>query len=575
MDTLDEDPVVGHFEAKPSESFYGKQRSIKPKLHTAIKKSTFFADKVPSYGPKVSHVAVPSPILVDSLRELKDLQESTDESSFNIKPKPVVEKPPSPVVESTVSLEPPEIFGPHLPSSSPTAASTASPAAAAVTEPVIEKSTISPVPLPNLGNTCYMNSVIQSIFSLKSFMDLLSKTCKLCHDESNQPNGDTLDGSHGEASEKVLQLSSQLVSLWSAYESERQRDAFQLREIDINDVLSTFKSAVGNYNDQFHSGCQQDAVEFVELILDTMTDEFKTLLKNLNPGPINCINPVQLFKIELKSRSTCTSCGHVTRLPNIISNTLYLNIPSDHEEGTLTLQDVVDLYFNSNGKTEQNCDQGGCKGNEKLLTTSVGSLPKFLAVQLGRYTMVGEKIHTKLALHPNIWLPNPRENENTYINSTTVIGQTIIEPAIISNNRPMVPTLGGSSPMKKPPNSNGTVISAQIGTPMCSLSLDSPPATPPALNSPNNSLSPISACVSPIASTSPILRTEGVEYNLKAIICHRGSTRDMGHYYTFVRNTIDDKWYSCDDDTIKCLPFDEVATASRSRCYCFFFEQNA
>ena len=476
--------------------------------------------------------------------------------------------------------EPASIESEEAPVSSPQLASP-SEAIALPPSPVIEKSTVCPVALPNLGNTCYMNSVLQSIFTLKEFRDTLCKVIKNCGYACRPSENDTLDGSQKEASENdsALKLTSQLVSTWNSYERERERDAFQLQEVDVNDVLGNFKSAVGNYNDQFHSNSQQDAVEFVELILDTMTDEFKKIKDNLEDKSGDFINPLQLFKIELKTQSSCTSCGHVTRLPNIISNTLYLNIPSGHEEGTLALQDVVDSYFTANGKTEQNCDQNGCSGSEKLLLTSVGSLPKYLAVQLGRYTMVGEKIHTKIALHPNIWLPNPQKDESEVsCHPACAFEQTCIEPAIISNNRPLIPTLGGSSPFKKAPSLVDSIDKTNALPLICSL--DSPPATPPVVTSSTNSVppSPVTACLSPKTpsspvSSSPISRTEGVEYTLSAVICHRGSTRDMGHYYAFVRNSKDDNWYSCDDDTVKCLPFDEVVSASRSRCYCFFFEQ--
>lgn len=477
-------------------------------------------------------------------------------------------------IEEAASTEPEEtvVNSPELPS--PSEAIPLPPS------PVSEKSTVCPVALPNLGNTCYMNSVLQSIFALSEFYDTLSKVFKSCRPSEN----DTLDGSQKEASENDhgLELTSQLLSTWNSYELERERDAFQLQEVDVNDILGNFKSAVGNYNDQFHSNSQQDAVEFVELILDTMTDEFKKLKDNLGDDSSDFVNPLQLFKIELKTQSSCTSCGHVTRLPNIISNTLYLNIPCGHEEGTLALQDVVDSYFTATGKTEQNCDQNGCSGSEKLLLTSVGSLPKYLAVQLGRYTMVGEKIHTKIALHPNIWLPSPQKNESDASpHPACTFEQTCIEPTIMSNNRPLIPTLGGSSPLKQAPRMVDSMDNGKA-LPILPVSFDSPPATPPLVTSSSNSLSdsPGAAYHSPKApsspiTSSPISRSEGVEYTLSAVICHRGSTRDMGHYYAFVRNSKDEKWYSCDDDTVKCLPFEEVVSASRTRCYCFFFERNS
>jgi len=161
--------------------------------------------------------------------------------------------------------------------------------------------------LRNLGNSCYINSVLQALFSLPSFASryllpfathplLCSKTdpatCLDC--QMHKLADGLLSGRYAKPREAV-----------EGDESTPTGPAFQegIRP-------SMFKALVGKGHPEFATMRQQDADEFLRHL-------FKSIQRSLPPGAnavtagVDEVDPTLQFRFAMEQRLSCNSCGGV------------------------------------------------------------------------------------------------------------------------------------------------------------------------------------------------------------------------------------------------------------------------
>lgn len=149
--------------------------------------------------------------------------------------------------------------------------------------------------LKNLGNTCFMNSVIQCMFNCKVFRDYLTKDTYLKHINryesisnstqfSNriilmllQINSHRTSGTHGMITDELACLFKELLS--KRYKSISPLDFF---------------TAFGRANRKFAGHQQQDAHEFFIILLDILHSELKFPTKNVR---LSCSLLLSFFNI--------------------------------------------------------------------------------------------------------------------------------------------------------------------------------------------------------------------------------------------------------------------------------------
>lgn len=156
------------------------------------------------------------------------------------------------------------------------------------------------VGIRNIGNTCYMNSVLQCLSNTKSLTDSVL---------------DDMDGADG----KLIRVYRDLLSrIWTASDSH---------PVDT----TAFKSAFQRLSPRFAGYEQQDAQEFLRLLLDrlhmdvnrvkvkprAMPDVDETLKDNALAAEFwqrylgtDNSTVVDLFAGQLKSTLECSTCGH-------------------------------------------------------------------------------------------------------------------------------------------------------------------------------------------------------------------------------------------------------------------------
>ncbi|KAJ8275787.1 hypothetical protein COCON_G00075390 [Conger conger] len=220
----------------------------------------------------------------------------------------------------------------------------------------------------NLGNTCYMNAALQSLFSLTIFThDIRDK--EGCW-RSNLPTS----------------LLKCLTDLHSARASPSHQ-----RKISL---LKTLKQTItANFSD-FCGDEQQDAHEFLSVLLSQLKDEGLSMRTRVGLHP-DASTIVANFEFELLSTRTCLSCGEkVCRTEP--SNCLSVDLVARG-----SIEDSLALYFKG---FEVECKCQWCSGQLASVDQRFQSLPRVLVVQLKRFSMNHRgslvKLHDRLRISP-------------------------------------------------------------------------------------------------------------------------------------------------------------------------------
>lgn len=207
--------------------------------------------------------------------------------------------------------------------------------------------------LINLGNSCYMNSVLQCLLNggVRSYSwDELGHEFpkNVVHPETN--------------------LKCQLIKLNNAMKLDP--DAYS------NGIRPTsFKKCVGQSHEEFSSGRQQDALEFLTYLTDFLDVK---LLKNL-PS-----NPNDLLKFTMEDRLKCNNCGKV-KYTSQLSEAIQLPLLENDEPQNLI--DRLREYF-SGENLEFKCPTTG-KLSTAIKTPGFKTFPDTLVINPIRIKLQG------------------------------------------------------------------------------------------------------------------------------------------------------------------------------------------
>ncbi|XP_025999560.1 ubiquitin carboxyl-terminal hydrolase 37 isoform X1 [Astatotilapia calliptera] len=242
----------------------------------------------------------------------------------------------------------------------------------------------------NLGNTCYMNAILQSLFSLPSFSnDMLRQSIPW----------------------KKLPINALL-----------RRFAHLMVKKDVacpetkKDLLRKVKSAISSTAERFSGNMQNDAHEFLSQCLDQLKDDVEKMNKSLTneaassssssavgenglEGTSSAVKaepgdeadtsriytcPVAVnMEFEVQHTITCKGCGEVVNKREQF-NDLSIDLPRRKKTLPLrSIQDSLDLFFRME-EIEYSCEK--CNGKSATVTHKFSKLPRVLILHLKRYS---------------------------------------------------------------------------------------------------------------------------------------------------------------------------------------------
>ncbi|KAM6978630.1 ubiquitin carboxyl-terminal hydrolase 37 [Tautogolabrus adspersus] len=240
----------------------------------------------------------------------------------------------------------------------------------------------------NLGNTCYMNAILQSLFSLPSFSsDMLRQSIPW----------------------KKVPVNALL-----------RRFAHLMVKKDVGcpeikkDLLRKVKSAISSTAERFSGNMQNDAHEFLSQCLDQLKDDVEKMNKSWTneaaaSSCVGCENgpettpsttkaepgeeadisriytcPVAVnMEFEVQHTITCKCCGEVVTKREQF-NDLSIDLPRRKKTLPLrSIQDSLDLFFRME-EIEYSCEK--CNGKAATVTHKFSKLPRVLILHLKRYS---------------------------------------------------------------------------------------------------------------------------------------------------------------------------------------------
>ncbi|KAK9979935.1 hypothetical protein ABG768_013341 [Culter alburnus] len=209
-----------------------------------------------------------------------------------------------------------------------------------------------PLGLPNLGNTCYMNSILQCLLSVSPFReDVLS----LQEDWKNEA---VLLGA----------LSDLHMSRLGCSDSELKKKH-----------LALIKGYIENDYPDFEGNQQQDAHEFLMACLFSLKEESE-ILKVFCPT-YTC--PVANMEFRLKHERTCNSCGFQKSFPEDFN---YLSLVIGPQA---RLTDSLQQYLNA---SSIDCACSQCSGTKASETLKFLSLPQVLVFLVMRFDITSSSM---------------------------------------------------------------------------------------------------------------------------------------------------------------------------------------
>ncbi|KAF7206804.1 ubiquitin carboxyl-terminal hydrolase 2 [Nothobranchius furzeri] len=253
-----------------------------------------------------------------------------------------------------------------------------------IINPAKHKSPQGLVGLKNLGNTCFMNSILQC----------LSNTCELRDYCLRNFYRLDLSSSCRTSSGLMEEFAKLTQTLWTSLSKEAISP-------------SDFKNQIQRFAPKFVGSSQQDAQEFLRFLLDGLHNEVnrvsirpKVSVEDFDPPSDDeksrrmwnmylereNSKVVDLFVGQLKSSLTCTVCGFRS---TVFDPFWDLSIPiAQKSSGEVTLKDCLKLFTREDvldGDERPTCDR--CKTRRKCIKRfSIQKFPQILVLHLKRFS---------------------------------------------------------------------------------------------------------------------------------------------------------------------------------------------
>ncbi|KAJ2833280.1 ubiquitin C-terminal hydrolase Ubp14 [Coemansia furcata] len=227
--------------------------------------------------------------------------------------------------------------------------------------------------LKNLGNSCYMASIMQCVFGIDRFRDRYFPTAADHFATCTQANP---------AQCLLCQLHKLANGLWSGRYANLETDSEGGLAHQAGIAPSTFKAAVAKDHYEFGTMRQQDAFEFL-LHLEKQVDVVE---RSVNSGNSN---PNKVFDFTTEERLQCLGCQKVRYQvqPARSVSLPVIKRPIDSGLAPVSLAECLEVMAADEAVDGYQCPS--CeRATQAVKSTRFASFPKVLAVQVRRFELV-------------------------------------------------------------------------------------------------------------------------------------------------------------------------------------------
>jgi len=237
--------------------------------------------------------------------------------------------------------------------------------------------------LLNLGNSCYVNSVLQVLLSLPEFRN------RFCFDSTTQRSEAYLHS----PPEPQTDLNIQFIKLAAAIANPAQSHVTE----DEDEVLSVspnrIRDVLGKGHSDFSGREQQDAKEYLAHVLDKISR-----MDHGRPG--NDSDPAKLFTFNMEEKIVCKQSDKV-RYSTSVHAMLGVKIPDfeskpNDEVPCFSLEECLKLSLGQTEVVEDYLSPATGARGMALKTQAMETFPKYLALEIKRYVVGDNWVPKKL-----------------------------------------------------------------------------------------------------------------------------------------------------------------------------------
>jgi len=392
--------------------------------------------------------------------------------------------------------------------------------------------------LDNLGNTCYLNSIIQSLANLNNFRKFLLDKDFIKHLIYKLENSE-------------LDLKGRLQTLYDSpiYQFFRIIKTIWTGSIDSESLKpTTLRKKIGLKNPMFKSSQQQDAHEAFSILIEMMHMEIAQKIPlelqiTSNPDPLvtSCVNfwakeysPLyNMFHSMYVTKRICSECQVQTEVyePNLF---LGLDIPKPGTKSQVYTEGLVP---------------------ECVISNYINIVCKIPSIQISESTkqqmceLLDEKttqqIKEKHSLISDI---------NVKFDLLDCLEEFVSEKQIDNFS------CSGCG------NKCSCTSKSQMVIPPKTLCIHIKRFSNHLTKRSNLITFPTSLSIQKIVSNHEKFNTN---YKLKSVINHAGTSLNFGHYYTYAHSSIHEKWYNFNDETVMEIGNTNLCTPN---AYLLFYE---
>eukprot|EP00038_Savillea_parva_P010354 m.189744 g.189744 ORF g.189744 m.189744 type:complete len:537 (-) comp17816_c0_seq1:166-1776(-) len=290
--------------------------------------------------------------------------------------------------------------------------------------------------LYNLGNTCYMNAVLQALRRCDMFRRGLEVTVRTRESrvvrEPGEPGpaSDDVDGAGpavaSEAGGTATDLLITLHQLFDEMETVEQAHLSGVRTVLPSVRPQKFHGAIGAANEMFNNTRQHDAQEFMHCLLDNLQAAEATLSSGAPDSSKRqkMTGATDILQGSLAYETRCCECeGSTSRTESFVDLTLTVE-PASTRSVSYSLSQLCDMPERLDGQNKYFCETCNrfTEATRKLLLVT---LPEVLVLHLNRSSggarKVGSHVDAPRKLSLNRWVKRDADRPDAHYELAAII----------------------------------------------------------------------------------------------------------------------------------------------------------